>query len=72
MTNAKEAAEIDELKPCPFCGETAIDDEYEYDNNVIYEIKCTYCGGCFKSPTSLHRAIIGWNARVKEIESCDS
>lgn len=55
-----------DLLPCPFCGEQAIEDEYETDDgDYRFEVNCTYCNASVYSYTSLKRAIKGWNVRAK-------
>ena len=50
-----------DLKPCPFCGASAVEIRREYG----YTITCTSCG-CETPETSRKVAVMLWNRRVSE------
>ena len=62
---------MNELKPCPFCGEEAqifTNDEAGYLGNNRYAVKCgnCFCGtGYYKDPV---RATETWNKRANDKE----
>ena len=55
-----------ELKPCPFCGNTAFVSEYLYDPYITFFVECNGCHATtFEFATSAE-AIEAWNRRVSE------
>ena len=58
------------LKPCPFCGSTAVDVEYKFALRTFYYVVCNYNnGGCGASSgicTTEEEAVWVWNRRVKK------
>ncbi len=60
---------MDELKPCPFCGEEArLDISEEKSCETTYDIDC-YGKGCFRPINnfpfeSKEQAIKAWNRRI--------
>lgn len=53
----------DDLKPCPFCGET----DHSASNRAYWEIVCDsdQCGGS-QSGDSEFEAIDAWNKRIEQ------
>ena len=52
------------LLTCPFCGESAVEDEKDDNGDIVFYVYCTYCNGSYYSYTSMKRAIQGWNNRA--------
>lgn len=57
---------MDELKPCPFCGEIPRIIEHEFvDSDNTYGIKCKCGAQGFQFWETIDDAIEAWNRRVK-------
>ena len=53
----------EKLKPCPFCGDEAMEREVTY-HNTRYYIQCTKCGAGSAFSLSEQGAIDAWNTRA--------
>ena len=60
------------LKPCPFCGSTAIDIEDKFTFRTFYYAVCNYnkggCGATGGTRDNEEEAVEVWNRRVGEQE----
>lgn len=56
-----------DLKPCPFCGGKAKQDEF-YDECYLtaWSVFCDYCGAEIKSIAGIENAIEAWNRRASD------
>ena len=60
---------MSELKPCPFCGSTNVDDSYQmgYRKNdhskILYGAGCNDCGCQTELFETTELAVKAWNAR---------
>jgi Lar family restriction alleviation protein len=52
---------MEELKPCPFCGDEA---ELKYCGSNYYEVDCRGCGGSTGIQNSKEEAVALWNTRT--------
>lgn len=60
---------MDELKPCPFCGDVNIYvDGYEHGAGLRWRVVCLSCMGMVDPGIfqQKYRAIEAWNRRTKE------
>ncbi len=57
-----------ELKPCPFCGGTAV---YAEDDNKLfpYRVVCQKCRIGTQFEANLSKAIEAWNTRYQEVQA---
>ena len=55
-----------ELKPCPFCGETAFLDTSQHGTSATYQVRCTGCD-IGRTPWATVRAdaVGAWNRRAQ-------
>ena len=58
---------MDELKPCPFCGESAVETRTD-DNGISWYIFCNDCGVMCGYAMSKKDAIEAWNRRSSDDE----
>lgn len=69
MTTNTRGSYIEEIKPCPFCGNEPIWDELKYDhkpNQYILECQNVYCmmQPSMPSQSSKDEAMKWWNRRI--------
>ena len=61
---------MDELKPCPFCGSSAVlREEYDYGyegHNCSYHVECSFCLVEFPRFSDINVAIEAWNRRTEQ------
>lgn len=64
-----ETGNIDELKPCPFCGSGDVEIEYldkEFHDHYMF-VRCKSCEASSAIYFTRKRAIAAWNRRVRVI-----
>lgn len=63
---------MNELKSCPFCGETSVFVRYKVDyyplgnKNLVYQAICPTCGIRTKKDTSYTDTVDRWNKRASD------
>ena len=61
------AQDREELKPCPFCGETVILTVNDHNEGVFpWSIQCASCGGGTGNYETKLKATAAWNRRANE------
>ena len=56
---------VEELKPCPFCGDTDIEIIEPSECYDEFEVQCQECGARSEWENSKEKAVANWNRRVK-------
>ena len=59
---------MDDLKPCPFCGQPPNVMDADKEDILLFETVCSHCGASSDNYDTIEEAITAWNTRAKQDE----